>query len=127
MFSFSFAQQKEYTFKLNAKKFKKEFLKNKNLPQQITLYSTEGQPIIFLVKEYSISETPIPNIYTFKGKSQDDKKLVYFTLSNKKISGSYSQNGVEYYFEPLSKCNRYKVYTQTRNEDRIGQEHDVVD
>ena len=123
--SFFFGQQKEYTFKLKAKKFKKEFLKTRTQAQPITLYSIQGQPIVFLVKEYSISEAPIENIYTFKGKSQDDTQLIYFTLAKDKISGAYSQNGVEFYFEPISKCNRYKVYRE--NEIQVGQEHDVVE
>lgn len=125
LFTGIYSQNTEYQFKLDVKKFRKEFIKNKKQPLQLKIFGLNGKELIFNVAESSISEQPIPNINTFKGVSVDGTQNVSFTLTKSSISGSYSQQGVEVYFSPVigKKCV-YKVYIPAKIQ--TGQEQDFV-
>jgi len=123
IFSILFAQNQEYQFRFNVKKFRKEWMENKQ-SLQLKIFDPAGRPLTFNIAESSISEQPIPNINTFKGASIDGSKRISLTLTKKTISGSYSDQGTEVYFNPVKdkKCI-YKVYVST---PPTGQEQDFV-
>ncbi|KMQ58714.1 hypothetical protein ACM46_22100 [Chryseobacterium angstadtii] len=121
------AQSKEHQFRFDVKKFRKEWTKSKHEKSslQLKIFDPNGSPLIFNIMESSISEQPIQNINTFKGSSMDGTKRISFTLTKKTISGSYSDQGVEVYFDPvINKKSLYKVYIP--NSVQTGQEKDFV-
>lgn len=122
-----YAQNKEYQFRFDTKKFRKEWIKSKKKQTflQLKIFDPYGRPLVFNIIESSISEQPIPNINIFKGSSIDGTKRISFTLTKKAISGSYSDQGVEIYFSPvINKKYFYKVYIP--NITHTGQEKDFV-
>lgn len=125
LFTGLYSQSTEYQFKFDAKKFRKEFIKNKKQPLQLKIFGPNGKELIFNVAESSISEQPVQNINTFKGVSVDGSQNVSFTLTKTSISGSYSDHGTEIYFSPVvgKKCT-YKVYIPAKIQ--VGQEQDFI-
>lgn len=122
------AMEKEFYF--NAKKFVKNYKKSvkknkiKNYPLKIT--DLQGNDITFDVYETQISEEKIPNIYTFKGKSVNGNSIIYFTITNAGMTGSYSENDKELYIEPDPKhCKRHKIYYLVKKQ-KEGQIDDIV-
>jgi hypothetical protein len=108
----------EFTFKFNVKKWQisnqKLYRIHKNELVVINLFDVSGNPIQFNATEKSISEQPLKDIKIFKGKSNDNKKIISLTVAKKSMSGSYLESGIQYFIEPLkNKCNKYKVYTHT--------------
>lgn len=107
----------EFTFKFNVKKWQKSYQKlhkyESNDVVTINLFDAFGNSVQFKVMEKSISEQPMENIKILKGTSEDDKKIISLTILKKSMSGSYLENGMQYFIEPLkNKCNTYKVYRQ---------------
>lgn len=116
----------EFTFKFNVKTWQKSYQKlheiDKNELVVINLFDVSGNPIQFKVMEKSISEQPMKNIKIFKGKSEDDKKIISLTILKNSMGGSYLENGIQHFIEPMkNKCNKYKVYIQLK--DALNQEN----
>ena len=108
-------ESQEFIFKFNVKKWNRIYNKqqkiSKNKTTIITLSDVYGKEVLFEIKENSISEKPIENIKTFKGKSSDDKKTIALIILPKSLSGSYLENGQQYFIEPVkNSCSKYKVY-----------------
>lgn len=125
--------KQEFIFKFNVKKWNKELVKNKKLTPnasfKINLFDVYGKPVLFYIKEKSISEVAVPDLKIYKGKSADDLKLISLTVLPMSMSGTYLQNGVQYFIEPLKgSCNKYKVYTNpaVKKEVEVGQINDFV-
>ncbi|MEY8761305.1 hypothetical protein [Chryseobacterium tongliaoense] len=125
IFNILCSQSREYQFKFDAKKFRKEFIRGKKQPLQLRIFDLNGKELIFNVFESSISEQPIQNINTFKGISVDGTKKITFILTQTAISGSYSDKETEVYFNPVinKKCT-YKVYIPINTHP--GQEQDFL-
>lgn len=120
-----YSQNTEYQFKFDVKKFKKEYIKNKKHTLKLKIFSPEGKELIFNIAESKTSEQPIQNINTFKGISADGTKIISFILTKTSISGSYSDQGTEIYFGPVTnKKDVYKVYIPVKIQN--GQEQDFV-
>lgn len=133
-FGFVFGQNsKEYVFKFNVKKWNKEFVKQQKKSQDkvatINLFDVNGKSVLFNLQQRSISETEVPNVKIFKGKSADDAKLITLTILPKTMSGAFLENGVQYFIEYIKgSCNKYKVYTKPEIDKKIevGQINDDV-
>ncbi len=125
------AQYKEALFKFNAKKFIKNNIGNQYNTNEIlfNLIDINGQKTTFRVIEKNQPQQRLQGIYSFKGKSLDNKKNITLTLTKKSLSGIYTENAVSYFIEPVSpNCGtKYKVYTGNKEENKIGQEKDFVD
>lgn len=131
---YSGQKTQEFSYKFNVKKWNKSYQKlqkkSKNSSVELNLFDISGNPIQFNVYEKSISEQPMENIKIFKGKSEDDKKIISLTMLPKSMSGSYLENGQQYFIEPIKdKCNWYKVYIDPKiNENvEVGQLKDFVE
>lgn len=114
----------EFIFKFNVKKWQKSYQRlhkyDSNEVVIINLFDVTGHPIQFKVMEKSISEQPIENIKIFKGTSDDGKKIISLTILKKSMSGSYLENGMQYFIEPFkNKCNTYKVYRQVKDASNL--------
>ena len=137
IFSFSlFSAQKsqEFIFKFNVKKWNRAYQKQQKISKDqsstISLFDVYGKEILFKIKEKSISEKPIENLKVFKGKSADDKKIISLSISPKSLSGSYLENGQQFFIEPVKNaCNRYKVYIHPKidKDVEVGQIKDYVE
>lgn len=123
----------EYIFKFNVKKWNREYEKvqksssHQNFP--INLFDVYGKSVLFEVQERSISEVKIPDLKIFKGKSADDSKIISLTVLPKSFSGSYLQNGIQYFIEPVKgSCTKYKVYVRPNVDKKVevGQINDFV-
>ncbi|MFC6268065.1 hypothetical protein [Frigoriflavimonas asaccharolytica] len=137
VFSFGllFSQnQQEFIFKFKVKKWQKEFKKHQKNKEKgtsiLNLFDTSGRKINFDVQEKNISEVKMKDILNVKGKSLDHSKIITLTLFPKSMSGSYLENGRQYFIEPVKdKCNTYKVYINpTIDKDvEVGQLKDFVE
>lgn len=123
----------EFIFKFNVKKWNKEFAKEQKLNAgemfSINLFDVYGKPVLFKLKEKSISAVEVPDLKIFKGKSADDSKIISLTVLPKSMSGAYLENGVQYFLEPIKgSCNKYKVYTKPKLDEKVevGQINDYV-
>ena len=130
---FSGQNSQEFIFKFNVTKWNREYVKvQKSSVNQIfpiTLFDVEGKPVLFEVQEISISEVKIPDIKIFKGKSADDLKIISLTVLPDSFSGSYLQNGIQNFIEPVKgSCNKYKVYTKPNVDKKVevGQINDFI-
>jgi len=125
------AQRTEREFQFNSKKFIKEYQKSVKTKNSTTypleIIDIKGNPIIFDVIETQISAEKIPNIYTFKGKSQNGNHLISLTINKSGLTGSYSDNGREIYIEPIKKkCNKHIVYDLGNTRPQVGQSNDFI-
>lgn len=123
----------QFIFKFNVKKWNKEFVKQQKLNEDgmfsIDLFDVYGKPVLFKLKEKSISEIEVSDLKIFKGKSADDLKIISLTVLPKSMSGAYLENGVQYFIEPLKgSCNKYRVYTKPVLNEKVevGQINDYV-
>ena len=126
-------KSQQFIFKFNVKKWQQELVKKKNSSQgeiySINLFDVYGKPVLFKLRENNISEVKVPDLKFLKGKSADDQKIISLTFLPKSMSGSYLENGVQYFIEPLSgSCNKYKVYTKPILDEKVevGQINDYV-
>lgn len=131
---FSAQHSQEFIFKFNVKKWNRTYQKQQKISKDetstISLFDVYGKEILFKIKEKSISEEPIENIKIFKGKSADDRKLISLTIQPKSLSGSYLENGQQYFIEPVkNSCNKYKVYINPKidKDVEVGQVKDFVE
>ncbi|SFN37801.1 hypothetical protein SAMN05421594_2443 [Chryseobacterium oleae] len=118
------SQARSYIFYFNGKKLKREVAKQPEKVYTVTLFSAYGEKLNFKVSENQISEQKIPGMLFFKGKSENGSRIISFTLRHDKISGSFSDNGKEVYFEPTKRRNYYKSYEIQGV--KAGQENDEV-
>lgn len=123
----------QFIFKFNVKKWNKEFVKQQKIDRKesysISLFDVNGKQILFELKEKSMSEIPVPNLKVFKGKSADARKIISLTILPKSMNGSYLENGVQYFIEPVEgSCNSYQVYTnpQIDRKVEVGQINDII-
>ena len=130
---FSGQNKQEFIFEFNAKKWQKEFKKfqkNKDKGTSIIhLFDINGRKIAFDMQEKSISEIKLKDIIILKGQSLDHTKTASLTVLPKSMSGSYLDNGVQYFIEPVKgTCNKYKVYTSPAIDKsiQVGQENDYI-
>lgn len=126
-------KSREFIFNFNVKKWNRTYHKQQKISKEetstIKLYDVYGKEILFEIKENSISEKPIEDVKTFKGKSSDDKKTIALIILPKSLSGSYLENGQQYFIEPVkNSCNKYKVYIYPKIDKDVdlGQIEDCV-
>lgn len=126
-------KSQQFIFKFNVKKWNKEFVKQQKIDAKetssINLFDVSGKGISFEIIEKNISEVPVSNLKVFKGKSADGRKIISLTILPKSMSGSYLENGVQYFIEPVKgSCNSYQVYTNPKIDRKVevGQINDEV-
>ena len=137
IFSFSlFSAQKkeEFTFKFNVKKWQREFKKFQKNKEKgtsiISLFDINGRKIDFNVQEKTVSQERMSGILVVKGNSLDHRKIILLTILPKTMSGSYLENGQQFFIEPVKNaCNRYKVYIHPKidKDVEVGQIKDYVE
>lgn len=129
---FSGQNSQEFTFKFNVKKWNRDYVKIHNSSANpiypINLFDVEGKPVLFQLQEKNRSEVKVADLKIFKGKSADDLKIISLTVLPNSLSGSYLQNGIQYFVEPVKgTCNKYKVYVSPKREKvEIGQINDFI-
>lgn len=123
-------QSRSFTFNFNPKKFIKENKLTEGRKKEIffNLYDINGKETKFITADRTTEALRKEQVYSFKGKSEDGKKLITLTIASGKLTGAYMENGLSYFIEPLEKnCKKkYRIYASPEKGFQVGQPDDVI-
>nr|WP_315028400.1 hypothetical protein [uncultured Chryseobacterium sp.] len=123
-------QSRQFIFSFNPKKFIQENKLNEASPKELvfSLYDINGKETKYITIDKTSETLRKAKIFSFKGKSEDGTKLITLTIASGKLTGSYLENGISYFIEPLDKnCKKkYKIYIKPDGDYRVGQPIDFV-